>query len=163
MSKKSTQTQNNIKYEAAGISLILASVYIYISLFSSNSGIVGEKIRALTLGIFGLGAYIVPVLIIILGLAMVYRKGSMQVNMKFYSFCIFLVATLIALFLANYKEIQEADSKWLDALKYYYALGSLNAGGGALGSFFGYALVALFGMVGTIAIIIALYTIAILM
>ncbi|MGE5676602.1 MAG: DNA translocase FtsK 4TM domain-containing protein [Pseudomonadota bacterium] len=163
MSKKSTQTQNNIKYEAAGISMILASVYIYISLFSSNSGIVGEKVRALTLGIFGLGAYIVPVLIIILGLAMVYRKGSMQVNMKFYSFCIFLVATLIALFLANYKEIQGAGSKWLDALKYYYALGSLNAGGGALGSFFGYALVALFGMVGTIAIIIALYTIAILM
>lgn len=161
MSKK--KTQNSIEFEVAGISLILASIYIYISLFSKNSGIVGEKIRILTLGIFGLGAYIVPILIIILGLAMVYRKDAMQVNMKFYSFCIFLIATLIALFLANFKEIEGADSKWLDAIKYYYALGALNAGGGALGGFFGYAFVMLFGMVGTVTIVAALYIISILM
>ncbi|HWR62046.1 MAG TPA: DNA translocase FtsK 4TM domain-containing protein [Clostridia bacterium] len=161
MSKKSSQ--NGIKFEIAGVCLILASIYIYISLFSKNSGIVGEQIKTLTLGIFGLGAYIVPVLIIVLGLAMVYRKDAMQVNIKFYSFCIFLVATLIALFLANYKEIEGADSQWLDAVRYYYALGALNAGGGALGGFFGYAFVMLFGIVGTITIVAALYIISILM
>ena len=162
MSKKSTQT-SSIKFEVAGVSLILASIYIYISLFSTSSGIVGEKIRELALGIFGLGAYIVPVLIIILGLAMVYRKNAMQVNIKFYSFCIFLLATLIALFLANYKEVEGAGSQWLDAIKYYYALGALNTGGGALGGFFGYAFVMLFGIVGTITIVAALYIISILM
>jgi S-DNA-T family DNA segregation ATPase FtsK/SpoIIIE len=162
LSKKSTQN-SSIKFEVAGVSLILASIYIYISLFSTSSGIVGEKIRELALGIFGLGAYIVPVLIIILGLAMVYRKNAMQVNIKFYSFCIFLLATLIALFLANYKEVEGAGSQWLDAIKYYYALGALNAGGGALGGFFGYAFVMLFGIVGTITIVAALYIISILM
>lgn len=161
MSKKSPQ--NGIKFEIAGVCLILASIYIYISLFSKSSGIVGEQIRTLTLGIFGLGAYIVPVLIIVLGLAMVYRKDAMQVNIKFYSFCIFLTATLIALFLANYKDIEGADSQWLDAVRYYYALGALNAGGGALGGFFGYAFVMLFGIVGTITIVAALYIISILM
>lgn len=161
MSKKSSQ--NGIKFEIAGVCLILASIYIYISLFSKSSGIVGEQIKTLTLGIFGLGAYIVPVLIIVLGLAMVYRKDAMQVNIKFYSFCIFLIATLIALFLANYKEIEGADSQWLDAVRYYYALGALNAGGGALGGFFGYAFVMLFGIVGTITIVAALYIISILM
>lgn len=165
MSKKSSQNslQNSIKFEVAGVSLILASIYIYISLFSKSSGIVGEQIRILTLGIFGLGAYVVPILLIILGLAMVYKKNAMQVNMKFYSFCIFLIATLIALFLANYKVIEGADSKWLDAIRYYYALGSLNAGGGALGGFFGYAFVMLFGIVGTVTIVAALYIISILM
>ena len=161
MSKKSIQ--NNLKYEIAGVSLILTSIYIYISLFSKNSGIVGEKISVLILGIFGLGAYIVPVLIIILGLAMVYRKNEMQINIKFYSFCIFLLATLITLFIANYTEVEGADASLLDAVKYYYALGTLNAGGGALGGFFGFAFVKLFGMVGTISIIAALYIISILM
>jgi len=161
LSKKSTQ--NNIKYEIAGVSLILASIYIYISLFSKNSGIVGEQIRLLILGVFGLGAYIVPVLIIILGLAMVYRKSEMQINIKFYSFCMFLLATLIALFIANYTEVQEVDANWLDTVKYYYALGALNAGGGAAGGIFGYAFVMLFGMVGTITIIAALYIISVLM
>lgn len=161
MSKKSTQ--NGIKFEITGVCLILASIYIYISLFSKSSGIVGEQIRTLFLGIFGLGAYIVPVLIIILGLAMVYKKDAMQVNIKFYSFCIFLLATLIALFLVNYKEVEGADSKWFDAIRYYYSLGALNAGGGAIGGFFGYAFVMLFGKVGTITIITALYTISILM
>jgi len=161
LSKKNVQ--NNIKYEISGVSLILASVYIYISLFSKNSGIVGEKIRLIILGVFGLGAYIVPVLIIIIGLALVYRKNEMQINLKFYSFSIFLLATLIALFTANHTEVSGADASLLDAIKYCYALGSLNAGGGALGGFFGYALVMLFGMVGTIAIVASLYIIAILM
>ncbi len=161
MSKKTIQ--NDIKYEIAGVSLILASIYIYISLFSKNSGIVGEQIRILILGVFGLGAYIIPVLIIILGLAMVYRRTAMQVNIKFYSFCIFLLATLIALFIANYEVVEGANSKWLDAIKYSYELGSLNAGGGAVGGLVGFAFIMLFGMVGTIAIVTALYIIAVLM
>jgi DNA segregation ATPase FtsK/SpoIIIE, S-DNA-T family len=161
LSKKNIQ--NDIKYEIAGVSLILASIYIYISLFSKNSGIVGEQIRILILGVFGLGAYIIPVLIIILGLALVYRRSEMQVNIKFYSFCTFLLATLIALFIANYGILQGADSNWLDAVKYSYDLGSLNAGGGAVGGFLGYAFIKLFGMVGTIAFVIALYIISILM
>lgn len=161
MSKKNIQ--NDLKFEVTGVSLILASIYIYISLFSNSSGIVGEKIRILFLGVFGLGAYIVPVLIIILGLALVYKKNAMQINIKFYSFCLFLLATLIALFIANYEVVSGADATWLDAVKYSYGLGSLNAGGGAVGGFFGYAFVKLFGMVGTIAIVSALYLVAIIM
>ncbi len=161
MTKKNIQ--NDIKFEIAGVSLILASIYIYISLFSKNSGIVGEQIRILILGVFGLGAYIIPVLIIILGLAMVYRRNEMQVNIKFYSFCIFLLATLIALFVSNFDILQGADSEWMDAIKYSYDLGSLNAGGGAVGGILGYASIMLFGMVGTIALVTALYIISILM
>lgn len=161
MSKKNIQ--NNIKCEVAGISMILASIFIYISLFSKNSGIVGEKVRVLILGIFGLGAYLVPVLIIVLGLALVYKKTEVQINIKFYSFLTFLLATLITLFIAGYTEVEGADSNWLDAVKYCYSLGTLNAGGGAVGGFFGYAFIKLFGMIGTIAIIAALYIISILM
>jgi S-DNA-T family DNA segregation ATPase FtsK/SpoIIIE len=158
--------QNNIKYEIAGISMILASIFIYISLFSKNSGIVGEKVRVLILGVFGLGAYLVPVLIIVLGLALVYKKTEVQINIKFYSFFAFLLATLITLFIAGYTEVEGADSNWLDAVKYCYSLGTLgtlHAGGGAVGGFFGYAFIKLFGMIGTIAIIAALYIISILM
>lgn len=155
--------ENDLNYEIAGVALILASIYIYISLFSSNSGIVGEKVRLLMLGTFGLGAYIVPVLIIILGLALVYRKNEIHINIKFYSFCIFLLSTLIVLFLANYTEVEKADSSWLDAVRYYYSLGILNTGGGAVGGFFGYAFIKLFGMIGTIAIVSSLYIISILM
>jgi len=155
--------ENDLNYEIAGVSLILASIYIYISLFSSNSGIVGEKVRLFFLGTFGLGAYIVPVLIIILGLALVYRKNEIRINIKFFSFCIFLLSTLIVLFLANYTVIENADAKWLDAVKYYFSLGILNAGGGAVGALIGYAFVRLFGMIGTIAIVSSLYIISILM
>lgn len=157
------KTQNNIKFEIIGVSMILASIYIYISLFSKNSGIVGEQIRILMLGIFGLGAYMVPVLTIIIGLAMAYKRSEMQVNIKFYSFCIFLLATLIALFVAGYDVIKAADSKWMDAIRYSYELGMLNTGGGAVGAFFGYAFIKLFGLIGTIVLVTALYIISILM
>ncbi|MGI6586883.1 MAG: DNA translocase FtsK [Lutisporaceae bacterium] len=169
MSRK--RKENDLNYEIAGMALILASIYIYISLFSSNSGIVGEKIRLLILGIFGLGAYIVPILIIILGFALVYRKNEIHINIKFYSFCIFLLSTLIVLFIANYSEVEKADANWLDAVRYHYSLGTLIAregvlggiGGGAVGALFGYAFVRLFGMIGTIAIVSSLYIISALM
>lgn len=155
--------QNDIKFEIIGVSMILASVYVYISLFSSSAGIVGEKIKLLTLGIFGLGAYIFPILVMILGIAWVYMKGEMKVNIKFYSFCIFLIATLIALFLAKYGQIENAGSDWLDTVKFCYGEGAQYSGGGAVGGAFGYAFVKLFGMVGTIAFIIGLYIISVLM
>lgn len=157
-------TQNNIKYEITGVSLILASIYIYISLFSKSAGIVGEKIRILITGIFGLGSYIIPLLIIVLGIAMVYKKSEMRVNIKFYSFCIFLLSTLIALFMANYNITNKAGAGWMDTISYSYNMGAQNsAGGGAVGGITGYALVKLFGIGGTIAIIIGLYIISIMM
>ncbi|MGE5629815.1 MAG: DNA translocase FtsK 4TM domain-containing protein [Caulobacteraceae bacterium] len=162
MAKKNTQ--NNIKYEITGVSLILASIYIYISLFSKSAGIVGEKIRILITGIFGLGSYIIPLLIIVLGIAMVYKKSEMRVNIKFYSFCIFLLSTLIALFMANYNITNKAGAGWMDTISYSYNMGAQNsAGGGAVGGITGYALVKLFGIGGTIAIIIGLYIISIMM
>ncbi len=161
MPKKNVQKE--IKFEIIGVSMILASIYVYISLFSSGAGIVGEKIRSLALGVFGLGAYIFPILVMIIGVAWVYMKGEMKVNIKFYSFCIFLMATLIALFLTQYGPIREAGSDWLDTVKFCYSEGSRYYGGGALGGAFGFAFVALFGMAGTIALIIGLYIISVLM
>ena len=75
------------------------------------------------------------------------------------------------LFIANYSKIEKADANWLDAVRYYYSLGTVVAregslegiGGGAIGALFGYAFVKLFGMIGTIAIVTSLYIISILM
>lgn len=146
---------------------MLVSIYIYISLFSRSAGIIGEEIRILMTGVFGLGAYIIPFLIIILGIAMVYKKNEMKLNIKFYSFCMFLFSTLITLFIHYYSKIQEVEPTWMDVIKNSYVMGAHNpdgvAGGGALGAVFGYAFVKLFGGVGTIAIIVGLYIIAILM
>lgn len=165
LSKKNTQ--NNIKYEIIGVSLMLISIYMYISLFSRSAGIVGEEIRILMTGIFGLGAYIIPLLITILGIALVYKKNEVKLNMKFYSFCTFLFSTLIMLFIRFYNSIKEVEPSWMDVIRNSYVMGAHNpdgvAGGGALGAVFGYAFVKLFGEVGTIALIIGLYTIAVLM
>lgn len=160
-------TQDNIKYEIAGVSLMLVSIYIYISLLSRSAGIVGEEIRILMTGVFGLGAYIIPLLTIILGIAMVYKKNEMKLNLKFYSFCLMLFSTLVALFIHYYGKIQEVEPSWTDVIRNAYAMGAHNpdgvAGGGALGAVFGYAFVKLFGEVGTTALIIGFYVIAILM
>lgn len=146
---------------------MLVSIYIYISLLSRSAGIVGEEIRILMTGVFGLGAYIIPLLTIILGIAMVYKKNEMKLNLKFYSFCLMLFSTLVALFIHYYGKIQEVEPSWADVIRNAYAMGAHNpdgvAGGGVLGAVFGYTFVKLFGEVGTTALIIGFYVIAILM
>lgn len=160
-----SKKKNNIQYDIIGVSLTLLSIYFYISLFSQNAGIIGNTIRHVLLGVFGLGAYVFPILLTVVGIAFVYMKGEIKLNIKFYSFCIFLVATLLLLYILNLDALKRADLNWRDTIIATYNLGAegYGKGGGAISGILGYAFVALFGVAGCIAIIIGSYIIAGLM
>lgn len=161
-----SKKKNNIQYDILGILLILCSIYLYISLLTKDPGYIGLYIRDAMLGIFGLGAFIFPFLVIILGIAAIYMKDTMKMNMKFYAFCIFLLGTLVMLFVQSFKlqAIYDTDMAFIDVVMSSYRLGITDrTSGGAIGGIFGYGFLKLFGYAGTIAIVIGLFTISILM
>lgn len=161
MPKKNKQFE--IQYDIFGVMLIILSIYFYISLFSVDSGFIGSGIKSVLLGILGLGAYVFPIMILILGIAFVYMKSELKLNQKYYAFILFTVAMLISLYIATLgrMETEGVSASWTDHITGAYSLGQgFGMGGGALGAVIGYAFMKLFGISGTIVITIGLFVIA---
>ncbi len=168
LAKAKTKKKNNnsgIKYDILGILFILGSIYLYISLFSSDPGVVGRVIKELILGVFGIGAYVFPILVIIIGIAAIYMKENIKMNLKYYAFCMSLIAMLIMLFIQSYHNevLYQEGEGWIHIIRQSYWYGISKVGGGAAGAAIGYILAKLFGYAGTIAIITGLFIISILM
>ncbi|MDF2522104.1 MAG: translocase FtsK, partial [Clostridia bacterium] len=164
MPKKKKQYQ--IQYDIIGVLLIMLSIYFYISLFSVDSGFIGSGIKSILLGILGLGAYVFPVMVVILGIAAIYMKSEIKLNHKYYALILFTVAMLISLYIANLNMDNFAGDgqSWTDHITSSYDIGWHDSrGGGALGAVIGYALVKLFGKTGTIVFTVGLFIIAALM
>jgi S-DNA-T family DNA segregation ATPase FtsK/SpoIIIE len=162
MPRKKKQ-QYEIGFDIFGILLIVLSIYLYISLLSESSGFIGSGIKSVLLGILGLGAYVFPVLIVILGIALIYMKGDVKLNHRYYSFILFTVAMLTILYIVDMNNIDQAvEPTFTDAIVIAYDHGLSGLGGGALGAIVGYAEVKLFDTIGSIVINIGFFLIAVL-
>jgi S-DNA-T family DNA segregation ATPase FtsK/SpoIIIE len=155
--------QYEIQYDISGILLIVLSIYFYISLLSESSGYIGNGIKSILLGTLGLGAYIFPIMIVILGIALIYMKSDLKLNHKYYAFILFIVSMLTILHIVNINQYDKLIEPTLtDYITLAYENGQSNHGGGVLGAIIGYAEMELFETTGSIVINIGFFVISVL-
>lgn len=154
---------NRLKYDILGIFLIIIAIYFYVSMFDNDSGLAGKLVNKVLFGIFGIGSYIFPMLLIILGVAAFYFKGNIKLNIKFYSFCLAFVTLLVLLFLVNINIFQEVEMDFIETIIASYDLGSQKIGGGIIGTAIGYLMVNIFGITGTYVVLIGSFFISLIM
>lgn len=163
MPKKKKQYE--IQYDILGFALIIFSIYLYICLLTDSSGFIGGGIKFVLLGILGLGSYVFPVMVLILGIAAIYMKSDLKLNHKYYAIILFTIAMLISLYIGTLNKIEDQGyaATFTEHLTASYIFGQESVfGGGALGAVFGYVFVLLFGKTGSIVFTLALFTLAIL-
>lgn len=158
--KKNTK---RLKFDICGIILIITSLYLIISLLGGDSGIVGKYIKKSMMGIFGLGSYFFPIILLIFGIGIFYLKDNIKLNTKFYSICTIFIDLLILLYLLNIKVLNQIPLGYIDSIIASYEFGMLKIGGGAIGAALGYILIKYAGKGGTIAIISGLFIISIIL
>ncbi len=157
--KKTTR----LKFDVIGIISILAAIYLYICIFDKDSGLAGKYVNKVLFGIFGMGSYLFPVIILILGIAAFYLKDRIKLNIKFYSFCLAFVTLLILLYVLNIRILEEAELDYIGSIIAAYELGTHNLGGGIIGAALGYVIVRVLGTAGTYALITGLFFISLIM
>ncbi|MCL2375996.1 MAG: DNA translocase FtsK [Defluviitaleaceae bacterium] len=59
--------KSGIRHEIIAIAIIAAAILVLVSLFMEDAGIVGRLVNSLLLGLFGIGAFVLPVAALILG------------------------------------------------------------------------------------------------
>lgn len=137
MERKAAFREEIILWLVVAVSLIL---------FISNFGIggkVGNAISGILFGIFGIIAYVFPVILLVGSFFAVSNKGNFSATIKIVS------AVLLALFLCLFAALlTEADSVLKPAEAFKFSMEN-KKGGGICGGALAYLLVPAFGRIGT--------------
>ena len=149
MKKKVAQT--DLFTEVIGVCMIGIAIMVLASLFTDQAGIIGEGIRILFLGFFGIGGYLLPFYCILIGIY--YMKGRFDKIATSLKYMVPLFLILISLWHLLYYGQQ--DGQILFSLDYIRQGSWLN--GGWVGALFGYGMLKLFGLYGTYILLVVLF------
>ena len=147
-SKKQRRTKNNSKilFEVYGILIVSFAVLLFIGVYYSSTGILGSIISTAVKGLCGLGAYIIPFFILLIGIGLIVKQDKIALKLKFYSLLFLFIFFLILI------EINKSNSMtstgFLDKVMNAYTNGSNGTGGGAIGEVLVYPVIKLLGLIG---------------
>ncbi len=130
--------------------IIAVSALLFISNFGVG-GVVGDAVSSFLFGVFGIVAYIFPIILIIGSFFMVSNNGSMFAVMKV------IAGALFAVFLCMFMSLITSDDTIRTPIEAYLYSAESKFGGGIVGGILSYYISMAFGVVGTYIIdIIAL-------
>lgn len=142
-----SNTHSPISKEIVGICMVGISLLILIGLFTSKSGLVGEVIRTVFVGLFGIGGYIIP--IIAVGIGVFYIQGNMKRVVQTTVYSLSFILILVTFFhVLCYRETTDI---FLWSL--YFIENAAWYNGGFIGAALGYLFLSLFGLYGTYVVL----------
>ena len=146
MTKKERMEQM-AKEEAFRTEVILwVIVAIALLLFVSNlgfGGIVGQAVSGVLFGVFGLIAYVLPILILVVSFFAVSNKGNFHASVKIAAGVVFVAFFCLFLSLAG------SGREYYEPMKAYTYSATERAGGGIVGGALSYVMVKAFGVIGS--------------
>lgn len=150
--KKKTTTKNKKKKKTAsvdlftemiGICIIGLAILVLASLFTDQVGMIGEGIRTLFVGLFGVGGYILP--FIGVGLGALYIKADFK-KITLSIQCIVPLMTMVMVF---FHLVQYGQDTYLSLMSFDYIRLGAWSNGGWFGAVVASALLQLLGLYGT--------------
>ncbi|WP_305766889.1 DNA translocase FtsK 4TM domain-containing protein [Candidatus Epulonipiscium viviparus] len=148
MKKRKRKKKVNQAPEVVGISIIGCCVLIIASIFTEQAGMIGNAIKYVTVGMFGLGGYMLPFYILYLGFTYI-RNGKKCIENKISkAWPIFIMIVFGAELLS--KDMPEILSVYLTT----YFADTTFINGGLIGSIVVNVLVKFLGLYGTYIVIL---------
>lgn len=133
--------------EIIGLCIVGIAILICVSLFTTQVGLVGDGIRSLLLGLFGVGGYMMPFIVALIGIH--YIKGSFSGIMKTFYYTLPVCIILMVFMHVMTVDTHAGESLWS---LYYLQNGSWH-NGGWLGALLGTGILSLFGIYGTYVVL----------
>ncbi len=144
--KRKYRKHHNVNYEIISIALIAFGIFIAISFFSAAGGKVGQAVKEIAMGLFGLPAYLLCFIIIASAVHFIVKRDLRTYRAKYWLCGLFVIVMSVMWHLIAHPE--GAD---------YWELGTLGKGGGFVGGILMQLLVGPLGYVGSIILVAALF------
>lgn len=163
--RKSNKTKRNIKVEITGILFVSIGLLSLLSMYNKSTGFIGDIIRKYSILIAGLGGYVFPAIILLLGFLFVinkidYIKKTIAVIVAYFGLLTILDINFVSFVdgISLFERIQFS----IEANNSVLASDSLALGGGIIGSTLSHIFLSLFGIVGSYIAIITIVMISFL-
>lgn len=145
--KKYTNKNETVMNEIYGIIIIAISLLITISIYFKASGIAEKWIKNLFMGSFGIGSYILPIILIILGFGILINKGKLKIKKRFWGTCVLIYNALLIINLRySYSNL---NLGFIERILKSFDNGLNSIGGGVISEIIDIPLIYIFGRVGT--------------
>lgn len=146
--KNKRYTKNKkILFEIYGILLISFAIYTFICVYFDNTNIVPIAINGVIKGLTGFGAFIIPFLILLLGIGLIAKQDKITFKLKFYALCFLFIFFLLIIEIDRSTGFHNVT--FFEEISAAYGSGILGIGGGALGEALAYPIIKLLGKSGT--------------
>ncbi len=155
-------TDPSLKVEVISIIVIAAAVLLAVFLFSKKGiGSGGEFISSFLVGLFGIGAYILPFAIIITCLAIIFADGIRVLRSHIIMLGSFFFAMISSLHILT----ADLELKFESIGSYvgYYYKGASASNGGLAGAMFGNLLYGILGKAGALIVLITAATVLLIL
>lgn len=107
MAKK--RSNSNLHNDINGVILVALGLLMIISIFTVGAGILGKFIKSTLVGLVGIGSYLLPLLVIFIGVGKISTKGVLKFHKKFYGILIFIINTLLLVQLIVINDYYKGD------------------------------------------------------
>lgn len=161
--------KNELNKEIIGIIVVSLGVLSLVSMHSSSTGMVGDFIEMFFAQAAGYGGFIIPYLIITIGILFIFNRFKIDESKKALAIIITFICVLVILNI-NYfenpvdKSIEEVSQ--MSFVNKVVATGDIgenfNAAGGIIGAIFSFFFLNMFGKIGAYIIISSLILVSIL-
>ncbi len=147
---------NPLKNEVIGIIITSFGVLMAIFMLSEKAGNVGNVIKDFFLGVFGVGAYLMPCIVFIYGIVVIKNKRSI-INKKRIMWFMMVIVSFVGLDHIFYQHF--SNIPWEYNFSAIYNSGLHGYGGGIIGGYIAITLYKMFYIYGAIIASITAFTI----
>nr|WP_031341933.1 DNA translocase FtsK [Ruminiclostridium papyrosolvens] len=142
------------KNEILGLILFAFGILAFFSfIFTKSMGVFGKGITNVMLGFLGVAAYMVPVVLIVYGVAMIFKMDSHNFRRRVIYFGVLLVllSAFIQVSVFDYEEFSGRNLFY--SISKFYGDGKVLSGGGILGGLLSLPFLMTFQVLGTVIIL----------
>ncbi|MDV3428548.1 MAG: DNA translocase FtsK 4TM domain-containing protein, partial [Bacillota bacterium] len=113
---KEDKIKLTISNDIKGVILITAAILMMFSIYTHESlGIFGAAVKKALFFMIGIGSFLFPVIILLLGLAYIVKKGFVTCSKKFFGIILFYINSLLLKEMIIYE--QNYDGAFLNGFK----------------------------------------------
>lgn len=162
--KAELEQKRRIKREVTGIFLIALGLFFAASLYMDAVGIAGRVASRLCFGLFGVLSYVLPLILVALGVLCIFSSLGKDAAGSALSLSIMALACILVLMHAHARSAVNGINLWNYYVDAYQFGSNLQKGGGLFGALLAYPSLIFLGPVGTdiffIAALVILFLIA---
>ncbi len=161
MARKKKQ-HPNLRYELALMTILAVGLLLVISIYFNIGGIIGSGTRHLLFGLFGIGAYLLPVYVLAGAFIKLFNKGNLKLNNRL-AFAFLLIVTISVIAHLSFskgpqitKTVGEAKAFFASTANYYYTSAFAAGAGGIVGGLLSDLFETLLGKIGSFIVLVLL-------